>query len=124
MPEIEDEGAAAQPIQGAHSIHELAAHAAAWLEIVRQRLEGRAPDVTEEMNWPPVEGDWERVRRRVQDAARLLADTVRTIDDGRLDDLIPGEEGAWTVYDTIQGAIEHSVYHAGQIAILKKGAGR
>ena len=65
-------------------------------------------------------------RAQAQDAsnARLLVDTVRSIDDARLDDLVPGEEGAWTVYDTIQGAIEHSIYHAGQIAILKKGAGR
>ena len=115
------DAAAARPIAAAHSIHELAAHAAAWLEIVRQRLEGPAPDVTDDMNWPPIEGNWERVRRRVEAAAQQLAAAIRGLDDARLDDAIPGEERAWTVYETIQGAIEHSLYHAGQIAILRKG---
>ena len=124
LDDVSIDDAAARPLSGAHSIHELAAHAAAWLEIVRQRVEGHPPDVTEDMNWPPLEGNWTRVQRRVGDAARPLAATIRALDDSRLDDSVGGEERAWSVYETLQGAIEHSLYHAGQIAVLKKGLGR
>lgn len=42
------------------------------------------------------------------------------LDDGKLDE--PILEGMPTVYTTLHGVVQHSLYHAGQIAILKKSA--
>ena len=38
--------------------------------------------------------------------------------DGRLDQ--PIVEGLSTVYVSLHGVVQHSLYHAGQIALLKK----
>src|SRR3989442_12207529 len=52
---VTHEQAAARPIAGAHSIWEIALHAAAWAEIARARLKGeRTGDATTEEDWPPV----------------------------------------------------------------------
>jgi uncharacterized damage-inducible protein DinB len=120
------EQATARPIPGAHSIHELVLHATTWLDVVRQRLEGTAPDpVPEHMNWPPsaaLDADgWRAAVSRLDASARELADALVRLDDGRLGDELTGDDDTWSVYITLHGAAQHLLYHAGQIAILKKG---
>jgi hypothetical protein len=118
--------AAARPLPGAHSIQELVAHATAWLEIVRQRVQGTAPDrISAAMDWPAVApggGDWDAAVARLRSAGGDLAGTIRSLDDGRLPEDLPGEDDTWSVYVTLHGVIQHLLYHAGQIAVLKKGA--
>ena len=119
---ISADQAGARPLAAAHSIHELLAHAIAWMEIVRQRLEGRPPHVTESMDWPPVSGvDWATAGARLDRAAHDLDATIRRFDDGRLSDEIPVDGDRWSVYETSHGVIQHALYHAGQISVLKKG---
>jgi hypothetical protein len=124
--------AAARPIAGAHSIWELVAHTTAWLEIARLRLEGRAPQrVTKAMDWPPRhspkgEGGtpakaWKSDLIRLRRAATDLEQTIAALDDGRLTEKLPGAEAGWSTYVTVHGVVQHLLYHAGQIAILKKG---
>jgi hypothetical protein len=43
---------------------------------------------------------------------------ISSLDESRLDELIV--EGLSSVYVTLHGIIQHSLYHAGQIAIMKK----
>jgi hypothetical protein len=39
----------------------------------------------------------------------------------RLEEMVPGKEGAhYTFYYMLQGVVQHELYHAGQIALLKK----
>jgi uncharacterized damage-inducible protein DinB len=120
---VSAEDAHRRPIEAAHSIHELAAHAATWLEVIRQRLEHRPPNVTDDMDWEPdlTTDRWQATRERVAAAARTLATTIRALDDAKLDERVPGDNSKWSVYETAQGAIEHTLYHTGQIAIVKKG---
>jgi hypothetical protein len=124
--------ATAKPIRDAHSIWELVAHTAAWLEIGRLRLEGKAPlRITESMNWPPVIATrgtrasasqaWKTDVSRLRRAAKDLQDTIGAQDDGRLDEELPGVDDTWSAYITLHGVLQHVLYHAGQIAILKKG---
>jgi uncharacterized damage-inducible protein DinB len=115
-----------RPVPGAHSIRELVVHATAWLDIARQRVEGTAPGrITAAMDWPPLARGPEAWRRDVaglrRTAASLVA-TVRRIDDARLEDELPGTADTWTAYVTLLGVVQHVAYHAGQIALLKKGA--
>jgi DinB superfamily len=120
--------ASARPIPGAHSIHELVLHAAAWVDIVRLRVQGEAPDpVAPDTNWPPPgppdARGWTNVVSRLKTAAADLTAVVRSLPDERLNDELEVEDDRWTVYATLHGTAQHLLYHAGQIALLKKGAG-
>jgi DinB family protein len=127
--------AAAKPLPTVHSIWELVAHTAAWLEIVGQRLEGTAPRrISETMNWPPVTAQsrkiasndstkqlWRADVTRLRRAADNLQRKIRALDDEQLKEDLPGLGDTWTTYITLHGVLQHVLYHAGQIAILKKG---
>lgn len=124
-------GAAARPVPGAHSIWELVAHTSAWLDIARLRLEGKAPPrITESMDWPPLqtqgEGSasqaWNAEIDRLRRAASNLQAAIAAQDDARLDEELPGVDDTWSAYITLHGVLQHALYHAGQIAILKKGS--
>jgi uncharacterized damage-inducible protein DinB len=118
--------AAARPIAGAHSIWELVLHIAAWDSAVLRRLGGVAVEPSDAENFPAVtdasEAAWladlERVRRVHHD---LIA-AVSVLPDSRLDDMVPGKQGAhYNFYYLLHGVVQHEIYHAGQIALLKKG---
>jgi uncharacterized damage-inducible protein DinB len=41
--------------------------------------------------------------------------------DSRLYEMVPGKQGAhYTNYYMLHGVVQHELYHAGQIALLKK----
>ena len=115
--------AAAHPIAKAHSIWELVLHMAAWAEIARARLHGeRLADPSDAENFPPVvatdEAAWTAAVSRLRDAHRALAHDVRRLDDATLHDKIAGLD--YSRSNLLHGVIEHSTYHGGQIALLKK----
>ena len=56
--------------------------------------------------------------RRQSTSARSIA----AVDDARLDE--PILEGHEINHTTLHGAVQHDLYHAGQIAILKKASTR
>ena len=115
--------AAAHPIPGAHSIWELTLHIAAWEDACRRRLEGDPAQLTDNENFPPVrdtsEAAWENTKRKLIDVHHRLLDTLATVDDSRLDQPIV-DSTETSAYVTLHGGVQHSLYHAGQIAILKK----
>jgi uncharacterized damage-inducible protein DinB len=120
------EQAAAHPIPGAHSIWELTLHIAAWEDACRRRLESDPAQLTDDENFPPVsdtsEGAWESAKTKLIDVHRRLLDVIATTDDSRLDQPImeSAEIPFSSAYVTLHGGVQHSLYHAGQIAILKK----
>ncbi len=120
------EQAAAHVIPGAHSIWELTLHIAAWEDACRRRLEGDPAQLTDDENFPPVsdisEGAWESAKAKLIDVHRRLLDVIATTDDSRLDQPImdSAEIPFSSAYVTLHGGVQHSLYHAGQIAILKK----
>ena len=119
------ESAAARPINGAHSIWEIVSHIHAGREIVRRRLEGdreMARETTETDWWPPT-GDesaeaWAALLAALEKGNGALVSAISKLDDTRLDE--PILEGMSTVYVTLHGLVQHDLYHAGQIALLKK----
>ncbi len=120
------EQAAAHAIPGAHSIWELTLHIAAWEDACRRRLEGDPAQLTDDENFPPVsdtsDGAWESAKAKLIDVHRRLLDVIATTDDSRLDQPImdSAEIPFSSAYVTLHGGVQHSLYHAGQIAILKK----
>ena len=114
--------AARRPIADAHTIAEIVEHVAAWEDIVRRRIGGEKVEVTDEMDWPRAgagaEG-WARTLERLDRGHHALRDAVRAFPETRLDEV--SSDGRSTHYVLIHGAIQHDLYHAGQIAILRKG---
>jgi hypothetical protein len=50
-----------------------------------------------------------------------LVAAVAVLPDSRLDEVVPGKQGAhYTFYYMLHGVVQHELYHAGQIALLKK----
>jgi uncharacterized damage-inducible protein DinB len=116
--------AAARPVDGAHTIHELVAHIGGWTDVIRRRVDGEAAEEPAEGDWPEIHAlddeGWRAAVDQLRSRYDKLVSTLQTVDVSRLDR--PVYEGASSVYATLHGAIQHAIYHAGQIAILKKAA--
>ncbi len=114
--------AAAKPLPNVHSIWELTMHVAAWDSAVLRRLAGEKLQLSGSQNFPPVEKPSESVwRKTVADLKRThetLVKTVSELPDSRLWDRVPGKR--YDFYFMLHGVTQHELYHAGQIAILKK----
>lgn len=124
---LEDIGAltaSAKPIPNVHSIWELLLHVAVWDEAALIRLSGSKCQPTGHANFPPLtkpsEAAW---RKAVSDAKRTHDKLVRTVSglsEERLRDRVPGKR--YNFYHMLHGIAQHELYHAGQMAILKKAA--
>jgi hypothetical protein len=116
-------GASARPLAGAHSIWELAVHIEAWVRASLEATDGVAMPwpIPVEMDWPPIgEGSsaWTEAKGRLFAAAEQFAKTVETFSAARLRETVPGRD--FDFYFLFHGVVQHSLYHAGQIAMLKK----
>jgi uncharacterized damage-inducible protein DinB len=116
--------AAERPIAGAHNIWELVLHIKAWQDACRRRLNGDRAELLNEEDFPPIndtsEAAWQNTLRLLRESYQSLSDAIATVDDARLD--TPILEGMPSTYITLHGAVQHNLYHAGQIAILKKAS--
>lgn len=113
--------AAAHPVPGAHSIGEIVLHVAAWRDAVRLRLAGKEMRLADEQDWPVLAaGDdaWSQARAVLERSTEMLVDALSREADANLDEpILPGFP---TRYVTLHGVVQHDLYHAGQIALLKK----
>jgi uncharacterized damage-inducible protein DinB len=116
------EQATARPLAHAHTIWEIVLHLAAWDGVVRRRLEDEQVDNPDEGDWPLVkdrsEAAWSDTLEWLKNNHTKLRRTVSWLDDASLDKPLTGSKS--TAYVTIHGSIQHYLYHAGQIAMLKK----
>jgi uncharacterized damage-inducible protein DinB len=125
--------ASARPVAGAHSIWELVLHITAWKNEVRKRLTGRPASEPDEGDWPavgePSPERWEAARTALTEAHERLLAQVRALPESRLHEATndsrdrPLGTGV-SYYVLLHGLVQHDVYHAGQIALLKRGAAR
>ncbi|MEP6919505.1 MAG: DinB family protein [bacterium] len=121
---ITAEQAATRPVASAHSIWEIVLHIAAWEGACARRLSGDRAELPTEEDWPAVSQDgneaWERTKTELREGHHRLQEAITRVEDARLDE--PILQGMTSVYATLHGAVQHDLYHAGQIAILKKMA--
>ena len=114
--------AASRPIPGAHSIWELVLHITAWEGVCRRRLEGDRAEIPDEEDWLQLHDTsalaWELAKSTLREGHQNLRQAISRLDEARLDEPILPDMPS--VYVTLQGAVQHDLYHAGQIAILKK----
>jgi uncharacterized damage-inducible protein DinB len=114
--------AAARPFDSTHSIWELVLHIGAWERAILRRLHGDRAQLPNEEDWPPVvrttDAAWEQTKQALRQGNDDLRAAIAGLDNSRLDQ--PIIEGMSSVYVTLHGIVQHDLYHAGQIAILKK----
>lgn len=120
------EQAAARPVEGAHSLWELVAHVEAWERAILRRLGGDPAQIynTEE-DWSAAaevtEEAWAAARRRLTETYVALRESLLKLEDTRLDEpILPNMS---TRYVSLHGAVQHTLYHAGQIALVRRALG-
>lgn len=122
LGDVTPQQAAARPLAQAHSIWELVLHIAAWVQIALRRLNGDAPEVSPDQDWPPItetgESAWAAALAGLRKAHAELLERINRIDDSHLGDIVPGQR--YSVYFMLHGVVQHNLYHGGQIALLKK----
>jgi uncharacterized damage-inducible protein DinB len=123
--------AAARPLPNAHGVWELVLHMASWTREVARRVRDRVAREPEDGDWPAPgsgEGEWNAALAALVRAHAELVDAVAAFPPGELDNVV-GEArdrplGAGVTYAVmLHGIAQHHAYHAGQIALLRKGFG-
>lgn len=113
----------ARPVANGHSIWELVLHVAAWEGVVVSRLEGVRADEPEEGDFPAHadadERAWARDLAALDESHARLLKAVSSLTDEALDGRVVGQN--YSTAFMLRGLVCHNVYHAGQIALLKKG---
>ena len=122
LQDVDATTAAAKPVANVHSIWELLLHIEAWDRAAMVRLGGEKCQPQGADNFPPVTRSTESAwRKAVSTASRThdrLVKTVGALPESRLRDRVPGKR--YDFYHMLHGIAQHELYHAGQIAILKK----
>ena len=117
--------ASARPIRGAHTIWELVLHLAGAYRLVLRRVRGDGSPLSTEEDWPQVPPPTEERWRDAVEALRSLNEEARravaAFPAERLDEpLVPTP--TYTAWVQFVGLTQHDLYHAGQIALLKRAA--
>ncbi|HKQ04483.1 MAG TPA: DinB family protein [Blastocatellia bacterium] len=122
LADVTAEQAARRPLSSAHTIWELVLHISAWESAVTSRLEGRYISDPDEGDWPAVtettDAAWQATLARLDATHHKLRDTIRHFDGERLHKRLA--EGKESANYAINGVIQHTLYHAGQIILLKR----
>lgn len=117
--------AASRPLASAHSIWEIVLHIGVWESVVRRRLSGEfILELPPDEDWPAV-GDasdaaWNKALEELERGHEHLQQAMARLTDRQLAEPVPGKN--YSVYIMLHGVVQHTLYHAGQIAILKKAA--
>jgi len=124
LEDVDAATAAAKPLPDVHSIWELVLHVAVWDDAALRRLDGKKWQPSGLANFPPVgkvtEAAWRKAVAATKRAHDRLVRTVAALPDSRLRDRVPGK--LYDFYHMLHGIAQHELYHAGQIAILKKAS--
>jgi uncharacterized damage-inducible protein DinB len=118
-------GAAARPLARSHCIWEIVRHIDVWDDVARRRMAGAVVQPTPEEDWPAVtdtsDDAWSKTLDHLEQTHDALIRAVTSFSDSRLLEKVPGKDpDFYTFYYMLHGIVQHELYHAGQIALLKK----
>ncbi len=110
-------------VQSFNSIATLVFHANYFVGAILMVLRGEPLDAHDKYSFdhPPINSkeDWENMQEKVLNDAETFASMVERLPESRLwEDFTDSKYGNY--YRNIQGIIEHTHYHLGQIVIIKK----
>ena len=110
-------------VKDLNSITALTFHIGYFIEGVSQVLAGGELTIRDKFSFdhPAInsQADWETLLSQTQANVATFASQIESLSDDQLwGPFVDPKYGTW--YANIQGIIEHSHYHLGQIALLKK----
>ncbi len=125
--------AASMSIPNVHSIWEIVLHITTWKKIAAERVETRVlKKVPPEVDWSSAgdhgENAWRVALQQLQNAQDDLCQKIRKLQEADLQLPVKGSGAVtadgteYNLYILLHGVIQHDLYHAGQIAVLKKAA--
>jgi uncharacterized damage-inducible protein DinB len=122
LEDVDAATAAARPLPNVHSIWELVLHIAAWDGAALHRLDGQKSQPGGSDNFPAVprvsDAAWRKAIAATRRTHNALVKKVSVLPDERLRDRVPGKR--YNFWHMLHGVVQHELYHAGQIAVLKK----
>ena len=122
LENVDAAAASEKTLHGVHTIWELVLHIAVWDDAGLQRLGGKKWQPKGLANFPPAprptEVAWRKAVAATKRTHDKLVTTVAALPDSRLWERVPGKR--YDFYHLLHGIAQHELYHAGQIAILKK----
>jgi uncharacterized damage-inducible protein DinB len=125
LADVDAPAAAARPISLAHTIWELTLHITAWDGAILRRLAGQAASPSDAENFPKIrdtsESAWRTALENLQRQHQELLRAISDMPDRRLSEQVPGKD--YDFYFLLHGTVQHALYHAGQIVMLKRAQG-
>lgn len=113
-----------RPLAGRHSMWELLAHMKFWETQVCRRLAGLPSLPVDDLNFPAMPEatteSWRQLLQEYRMSNENLRKAVAALSDVRLDQPLSAPHKS--VYVEVHGVIQHNLYHAGQIAFLRKNS--
>ncbi|HYW12836.1 MAG TPA: DinB family protein [Longimicrobium sp.] len=126
---VPGDAAAARPLPGAHSVGEIVLHLGTWTREVTRRLRDRMARDPVDDDFPPfAAGGLDDAVDALERAHAELLAAVEAFPPAELDTVVGDARdrplGSGVSYAVmLHGIAQHYAYHAGQVAILRKGAG-
>lgn len=113
--------AAARPLDGVHTIWEIAGHLDAWNRVCLRRATGETvPEPP--VNFPAPDAitpdEWRQVQVRLDESCRQIITHAASLGPAELVSTVPGKD--YTVDFLFEGVAQHWIYHSGQIALLRR----
>lgn len=113
--------------EGSHSIMQILLHIIVWRRYVLEKLRGNKDyyvQVDGESDWiqqPQTADDWKNALEELETIQSQLVLELSAKEDAFLDELVPTVQPntSLNVAMLLNGLIQHDVYHAGQIALLR-----
>jgi uncharacterized damage-inducible protein DinB len=124
---VSAEQAMAKPVAGGHSIWETLLHIRVWHDLFAEACAGKPipkwPFAIEK-DWPPPSGkaaDWERDAQSIFASGERLRKAFVTLGDAQLENIVHGRD--YDFFLLLSGEIQHTIWHMGQILVLKRALG-
>ena len=121
LGEVLPEQAFQRVLPETHTIWDLVVHMTFWESQVCQRLQSQPEFPEDELNFPPMPEptteNWERVLQEFRRSNEQFRKELLKLQDSQLDCPLSSPEK--TIYVEVNGVIQHHLYHAGQIAVLR-----
>ena len=121
--------AAQRPIAAGHTIAEIVRHVTSWTREISRRLRSGIARDPEDGDWPEAvvtnEDEWTTLLDAMDAAQLELIGEIGKLKDADLDGIIGDVRdralgSGVSRYVTLHGLVQHHVYHAGQISLLRK----
>ena len=124
LPDVTAEQANMRPLPAGHTIWELVLHIDVYLRGTLDAAQGgKMPKIYgTENDWTSVSDAsgpaWAGATDRMFQNAELLVRAIEGFGDVKLENIVPGRD--YSFYFLFHGVLQHSLYHGGQIAMLKR----